>query len=41
MFAETERLLEFDKIVRLLSGYTQTEPGRERARQLAQLDTVE
>ncbi len=38
MFAETERLLEFDKIVRLLSGYTQTEPGKERALSLLPLD---
>ena len=41
MFAETERLLEFDKIVRLLSNYTQTEPGSERALALTLLDTGE
>jgi len=39
MLAETERLLEFDKIVRLLSGYTQTEPGKERALALSLLDS--
>ncbi|PLY00225.1 MAG: endonuclease MutS2 [Desulfuromonas sp.] len=38
MLAETERLLEFDKIVRLLSGYTQTGTGRDRALALAPLD---
>ncbi len=38
MFAETERLLEFDKTVRLLSGYTQTEPGRKRALGLKPLE---
>ena len=37
MLAETERLLEFDKIVRHLSGYTQTEPGKERALALSPL----
>ena len=38
MLAVTERLLEFDKIVRLLSDYTQTEPGRERALALTLLE---
>ncbi len=39
MFAETERLLEFDKIVRLLANYTQTEPGSERALALTLFDS--
>jgi len=40
MFAETARLLEFDKIVRFLSNYTQTGPGKERTLALAPLETV-
>ena len=38
MMAEAERLLEFDKIVRLLASHTQSEPGRELAQALTSLD---
>jgi DNA mismatch repair protein MutS2 len=41
MNEETLRVLEFDKIRVLLSGFTATEPGREVARNLRPLDSRE